>query len=142
MARSVRWRDDRGQAVSTELLLLLVVALIGWGFLAWLGRLTATSQDLANSAQSAARSASQQGNPADALTAARAASHASNLHSPCTAQPAVVMSWRPGPTGTWRGGSVTVTLTCTVGNREPITNTGRTISASDTQVIDRYQVAG
>jgi Flp pilus assembly protein TadG len=141
-ARPVRWRDDRGQAVSTELLLLLVVALIGWGFLAWLGRLTATSQDLANSAQSAARSASQQDNPTDAFTAARAASHASNLHSPCTEQPAVVMSWRPGPTGTWRGGSVTVTLTCTVSNREPITNTGRTISASDTQVIDRYQVAG
>ena len=29
-ARPIRWRDDRGQAVSTELLLLLIVALIGW----------------------------------------------------------------------------------------------------------------
>ena len=103
--------------------------------------LTSTSQDLANSAQSAARAASQQRNPADALTAARAAAYASNLQSPCTTQPAVAMSWQPGPTGTWRGGSVTVTLTCTVDNREPITNAGRTIAASDTQVIDRYQEA-
>ena len=34
--RRIRWRDDRGQAVSTELLLLLIVALIGvareWAF--------------------------------------------------------------------------------------------------------------
>ena len=51
------------------------------------------------------------------------------------------MSWTPGPTGTWRGGAVTVTLTCSVENAEPITSAGRTISATDTQVIDRFTVA-
>jgi Flp pilus assembly protein TadG len=123
------------------LMLLLVFALAAWGFLAWLGRLNSTAQDIENTAQSAARAASQQSNPTDATSAATAAVEASNLVSPCTNQPSVSMTWQPGPTNTWRGGSVTVTLTCQIENREPITGAGRTISSSDTQVIDRYRAA-
>ena len=39
---------------------------------------------------------------------------------------------------TWRGGAVTVTLECTIATRESASFEGRTIAASDTQVIDRY----
>ena len=140
MTRARRWWSaDFGQSVGPELLILLVIGLIGWGFLAWLGRLTSASQDMANTAQSAARAASQQSNPTDALRAATDATNASNLTAPCTGQPRVAMEWNPGPTGTWRGGSVTVTLSCAIDNREAFTGAGRAISASDTQVIDRYR---
>jgi Flp pilus assembly protein TadG len=120
---------------------LLVLALAAWSAIAWLGRLNATGQDLENTAQSAARAASQQTSPADAETAASRAVSLSNLASPCTDQPATELTWQPGPTGTWRGGSVTVTLTCTIDNAEPFSGQGRTVSASDTQVIDRFQQA-
>ena len=139
LLRCVR-RDD-GQSLGPELMLLLVGALAAWGFLSWLGRLNSTAQDLENTAQSAARAASQEANPIDARAAAGRAVSASNLSTPCTAEPALAMSWTPGPTGTWRGGSVMVTLTCSVDNAEPITSAGRTISATDTQVIDRFTVA-
>lgn len=140
-ARSVCWRRDDGQALGPEMLTLLVLALAAWSVLAWLGRLNATSQDIENTAQSAARAASQQTNPTDARMAAARAVSLSNLVSPCIDQPSTDMSWQPGPTGTWRGGSVTVTLTCTIENAEPFAGDGRTISASDTQVIDRFQQA-
>ena len=139
--RAKLWRRDDGQALGPEMLVLLVLALAAWGVLAWLGRLNATAQDIENTTQSAARAASQQTNPTEARTAATRAVARSNLVSPCTDQPSTHMSWHPGPTGTWRGGSVTVTLTCTIDNTEPLTGAGRTISASDTQVIDRFQQA-
>jgi Flp pilus assembly protein TadG len=138
----MRWtRRDEGQSVGPELMLLLVVALAVWGFLAWLGRLNSTAQDLENTAQSAARAASQESSLDDARNAAERAVGASNLASPCASPPTVAMSWSQGPTGTWRGGSVTVTLTCTVDNTEPITSAGRTLTATDTQVIDRFTAA-
>jgi len=139
--RSVWWRCDAGQALGPEMLMLLVLALAAWSVLAWLGRLNATGQDIENTAQSAARAASQQTNPTDAHTAATRAVALSNLVSPCADAPSTNMTWQPGPTGTWRGGSVTVTLTCTIDNAEPFAGGGRTISASDTQVIDRFQQA-
>lgn len=139
--RFVRWRADSGQALGPELLVLLVLALAAWSVIAWLGRLNATGQDLENTAQSAARAASQQTSPADAHTAASRAVSLSNLVSPCTDQPVTDLTWQPGPTGTWRGGSVTVTLTCTIDNAEPFFGPRRTVSASDTQVIDRFQQA-
>ncbi len=136
-----RVRDDSGQSLGPEIMILLVVALAGWGFLAWLGRLNSTAQDLSNTAQAAARAASQQPGPDTALQAATLAVNGSDLIAPCTSAPTVALTWAPGPTGTWRGGSVTVTLTCHIDNREPLTGTGRTISASDTQVVDRYQAS-
>jgi Flp pilus assembly protein TadG len=138
MNRARWWSDDRGQTLGPELLVILGLALVCWGFLAWLGRLTATSQDLANTAQAAARAASQQPDPASAHAAAVNAAHSSNLAGACTNQPTVVMDWTAGPQGTWRGGAVTVTLQCTIATRESASFEGRTIAASDTQVIDRY----
>jgi Flp pilus assembly protein TadG len=137
-----RCRDDRGQSIGPELMIVLVFALAAWGVLAWLGRLNSTAQDIENTAQSAARAASQQPSPGAARAAANRAVAASSLSTPCMSAPTVAMRWQPGPTGTWRGGSVTVVLTCRIENREPFTGgAGETISASDTQVIDRFQEA-
>ena len=52
------------------------------------------------------------------------------------------MTWSAGDNGTWIGGAVTVTLTCTISNREPFAAAGRTVSASDTQVVDPYRTSG
>jgi Flp pilus assembly protein TadG len=137
----VNWRNDSGQAAGPEMMLVLVFALAAWGFLAWLGRLTSSSQDIHNTAQSAARAASIAGDPTSGRAAAQAAVNASNLPRPCAASPSVAMTWRGGDDGAWIGGSVTVTLSCQLGNAEPLSGSGRTVTASDTQVIDPYRQA-
>ena len=137
-----RWRDnDEGQAATVEVLLLLVVVLAGWFFLAYLGRLNAAAQSLENAAQSAARAASQTGDPTTAQTAASDVLAASNLDLPCNGRPAPDVSFQPGTDGGWRGGTVTVRLHCQVRNHAlgGLWSPGsRTITASDTQIIDRY----
>ena len=66
----MNWRDDRGQSAGPEMMILLVFALAAWGFLAWLGRLGSTSQDIANTAQAAARAASIAADPTSGRAAA------------------------------------------------------------------------
>ena len=85
----MNWRDDRGQSAGPEMMILLVFALAAWGFLAWLGRLGSTSQDIANTAQAAARAASIAPDPASGRAAAGAAVAASGLPTPCAGTPAV-----------------------------------------------------
>lgn len=134
-----RWcRRDDGQSLGPELVLLVVMALVVWGALSWLGRLTQTAQSIENAAQSAARVASQQPDAEQARTAAETAIANSNIDS-CTTTPTVEITWAPGPTGTWRGGSVTARVECTINNTEPLTSDGKVISATDTQVIDRFR---
>ena len=137
-----RWRhDDGGQAATVEVLLLLVVVLAGWFFLAYLGRLNAAAQNLENVAQSAARAASQTGDPTTAQTAATDVLTVSNLDLPCTTRPAPEVTFQSGTGGGWRGGTVTVRLHCQVRNHAlggVWGSGGRTITASDTQIIDRY----
>ena len=136
----MNWRDDSGQSAGPEMMVVLVLALAAWGFLAWLGRLTSASQDMTNTAQSAARAASMTPDPVTARSAADAAVAASGLPTPCDTNPSVELAWQNGDNGTWIGGSVTVTLSCRLGNDEPFAGTGRTITASDTQVIDAFRV--
>lgn len=138
----MNWRSDQGQGVGPEMMILLVFALAAWGTLAWLGRLTSTSQDIANTAQSAARAASIAPDPTTGQAAAERAVGGSNLPTPCGSTPAVSMTWTAGDNGTWIGGAVTVRLTCTIANRETFAGAGRTVSATDTQVIDPFRVAG
>lgn len=139
VSRFRRWcRRDDGQSLGPELVLLLVLALVVWGALSWLGRLTQTAQSIENAAQSAARVASQQTDADEARSAADTAIANSNIDS-CTTTPTVEISWAPGPTGTWRGGSVTARVQCTINNTEPFTSEGKVISATDTQVIDRFR---
>lgn len=137
--RMRQWlRRDDGQALGPELILLVIMALVIWGALSWLGRLTQTAQSIENAAQSAARAASQQDNIDDARTAATTTIANSNIDV-CVSTPAVELTWTPGPTGTWRGGSVTAIVECTINNTEPLTSEGSTVRASDTQVIDRFR---
>jgi len=133
----VNWRNDSGQSAGPEMMLVLVFALAAWGLLAWVGRLTSSSQDMANTAQSAARAASIANDP----VTGRAATAASDLPTTCADSPSVVMAWQAGDDGNWIGGSVTVTLSCNLGNDEPFAGAGRTVTASDTQVIDPFRVA-
>lgn len=123
------------------MMIVLIFALAAWGLLAWLGRLTSASQDITNTAQSAARAASIARDPVAGQAAAQAAVDASGLPSPCADAPAIVMDWQAGDNGTWIGGSVTVTLSCNLHNREPFAGAGRTITARDTQVIDAFRGA-
>ena len=132
------WRHDDGQSLGPELIVLLIMAIVVWGALSWLGRLTQTAQSIENAAQTAARAASQQPDPDQARAAADTAIANSNIDS-CITTPTVDISWSPGPTGTWRGGSVTARIECAIDNTEPLTTDGKVIAASDTQVIDRFR---
>jgi len=137
----VNWRDDSGQSVGPEMMLVLVFALVAWGLVSWLGRLTSASQDMVNTAQSAARAASIAADPVAGRVAAQSAIDASELPTPCADSPSVVMAWQAGDDGNWIGGSVTVTLSCTLDNGEPFSGAGRTVTAHDTQVIDPFREA-
>jgi Flp pilus assembly protein TadG len=137
----VNWRNDSGQSAGPEMMLVLVFALAAWGLLAWVGRLTSSSEDMANTAQSAARAASIADDPVSGRAAAQAAVAASDLSTPCADSPSVVMAWQAGDDGSWIGGSVTITLSCNLGNDEPFAGAGRTVTARDTQVIDPFRVA-
>jgi hypothetical protein len=135
-------RADAGVATPVEMMYLIIFCLVMVGFLGFVGRLHAAGVQVANAAQSAARSASMAPDAAAAQIAALEAVDVYGLQSRCTGGPTVVMSWEPSSTGSWRGGSVTVHVSCPVRNQ---TLTGvwspgsRTVVMTDTQPIDRYQ---
>ena len=83
----MNWRNDSGQSAGPEMMLVLVFALAAWGLLAWVGRLTSSSQDMANTAQSAARAASIAADPVAGRAAAQAAVDASELADTVRRQP-------------------------------------------------------
>jgi Flp pilus assembly protein TadG len=134
----MNWRSDNAQAAGPELMVLLIFALAAWGVLAWVGRLNSTSQNVANTAQAAARAASIAADPERGRVAANRAVAASGLPTPCAGTPQVAMGWTPGDNGTWIGGTVTVTLRCTIANDEPFATAGRTVTVSDRQIVDPY----
>lgn len=134
-------RADDGVATPVEMLGLLVFCLLAVAFLGYLGRLHATGVMVTTAAQSAARAASIEATPAAAQSAAMTAVTGS-LGDRCTGAPTMRMSWSAGPAGAWRGGSVTVQVSCTVPNRSltPLWTPGvRTLVMSDTQPVDRYR---
>lgn len=143
MFRSMTRRgDDSGVATPVEMMYLLVFCLIVVVFLGFVGRLHAAGLQVANAAQSAARSASMAPNAAAAREAALEAVDVYGLQSRCIGGPTVVMSWNPSPTGSWQGGSVTVSVSCTVRNQSltGVWSPGsRTVEMTDTQPVDRYQ---
>lgn len=143
MARPMsRHGDDSGVATPVEMMYLLVFCLVIVVFLGFVGRLHAAGVQVANAAQSAARSASMAPGPTAAQEAALEAVNVYGLQSRCTGGPTVVMSWDPSPSGSWQGGSVTVSVSCTVRNASltGVWSPGsRTVAMTDTQPIDRYQ---
>jgi hypothetical protein len=133
---------DRGVVTPVEVMFVLVFLLASVGLLGFLGRLHAAGVQVGNTSQAAARAASMASDAVEGRIAAEEAVLGSTLVSRCRDTPATELVWTPSPTGSWQGGSVTVTVTCTVPNARlsGIWSPGhRTIRASDTQPIDRYQ---
>ena len=133
---------DAGVVGAVDLLYLLLFGLVAVLFIGYLGRLHAAGVQVAHTSQAAARVASQASSSAAAGTSARAAVEASSLAARCDGALSTEVSWVPSPSGTWRGGSVTVTVACTLDNGELTgvwASGSRTITASDTQPVDRYQ---
>jgi Flp pilus assembly protein TadG len=124
------------------MMFVLVFLLGSLVFLGFLGRLHAAGVQLGNTSASAARAASMASDAKAGQQAAQQAVMGSTLVSRCATAPTTELTWTPSATGSWQGGSVTVTVSCTVTNGElsgiwaPGT---RTLRASDTQPIDRYQ---
>ncbi len=140
--RNPRRFDDLGVATPVEMMYLLVFCLVVVVFLGFVGRLHAAGVQVANAAQSAARTASMAPDPTSAQVAALEAVAVYGLQSRCAGGPTVVLSWNPSPSGSWQGGSVTVQVSCSVRN-ETLTGVwspgSRTVAMTDTQPIDRYQ---
>lgn len=135
-------RADDGVATPVEMMYLLVFCLASALFLGFLGRLHAAGVEVTNTAQAAARAASLELDPASAGRAASSTVVASALHGRCNGGTRVSTSWAPSASGTWRGGAVTVSVSCTIRNQS-LTGVwvpgSRTVVMSDTQPVDRYR---
>jgi Flp pilus assembly protein TadG len=133
---------DLGVVTPVEMMFLLGFVLVAVGLIGFLGRLHAAGVQVTSTSQSAARAASLSAGSDEGRAAAQAAVDASTLASRCSPHPVTDLTWQPSSTGSWQGGSVTVTVTCTVANGQ-LSGTwipgDRTISVSDTQPIDRYK---
>lgn len=133
---------DVGVVTAVEMMFVLGFALLALAFIGYLGRLHAAGVQVQSATQAAARAASLAVGRGAADAAVRDALGATGLATRCTGALSSTTTWTPSPSGAWQGGSVTVQVTCTLANDEL---TGlwapgdRTISASDTQPIDRYQ---
>jgi hypothetical protein len=133
---------DRGVVTPVDMMFLLGFVLVAVAFIGFLGRLHAAGVQVTSTSQSAARAASLTAGSDAGRAAAQDAVDRSTLVSRCSSHPVADMTWQPSGTGSWQGGSVTVTVTCTVANGELSgmwTPGERTISVSDTQPIDRYK---
>lgn len=136
------WRNDDGVATPVEMLQLLVFCLVAVTFLGFVGRLHAAATQVTNTAQAAARAASQAADPTSAELAAGEMAASSTLNDRCIGGARTSMTWEPSPDGSWRGGSVTIELACVVRNHSLTgvwTPGVRTVVARDTQPVDRYQ---
>ncbi|MFZ9482393.1 MAG: hypothetical protein ACO3AV_05810 [Ilumatobacteraceae bacterium] len=137
-----RFSRDRGVATPVEMMMVLIVCLVAVMFVSFLGRLHAAGVEVTTVAQSAARAASLATGPTAARPAAAAVVAGSSLASRCTSSPTSVLTWERSDLGTWRGGSVTVRVTCVMDNAQLATVWApgrRTVRVSDTQRIDVYR---
>ncbi len=133
---------EDGIATPVEMMYLLVFCLVAVLFLGFLGRLQAAGVEITNTAQAAARAASQAPSSALAELSAEQVVAASTLGQRCVGGALVDLSWAPSPSGSWQGGSVTVRVSCTVINQSLAgvwAPGARTVTIDDTQPIDRYQ---
>jgi len=133
--------SDSGVATPVEMIVLLLFGVMAMAFLGYLGALHAAGVEVTSAAQSAARAGSMAASPTAAQQAANAAVQ-QVLVGRCGGGTSTRLSWVPSPTGSWRGGAVTVEVRCTVTNRAlggPFTGGSRTLMASDTQPVDRYR---
>lgn len=135
-------QHDRGVVTPVEMMFVLVFLLIALGFLGFVGRLHAAGVQVTTTAQAASRAASLTNDSDAAARAAQDVVDASTLAARCSPRPTAELTWEPSPLGSWRGGSVTVTVNCTVANRQLSgvwTPGTRVVRVSDTQPVDRYE---
>ena len=135
-------RGDDGFATPVEMMYLLIFCLMAVFFLGFVGRLQAAGVEVTNTAQAAARAASQAPSPALAQLVAENVVAVSSLSTRCDGVARVRVTWAPSPSGAWQGGSVTVRVSCTVDNQSLAgvwAPGSRAVTMSDTQPIDRYQ---
>lgn len=133
---------DAGVVTPIETMYVMIFALIAIAFLGYLGRSIGAGVEVTNAAQDGARAASIAVDPDAAQIAANSAVTRSGLPAQCRGTASADFAWQPSDTGDWRGGTVTVTVSCTVTNRSLTTlwSPGlRTITVSDTQVVDRFR---
>jgi hypothetical protein len=133
---------DRGVATPVEMMSMVVFCLLAVVFLSFTGRLHAAAVQVTNTAQSAARSASMAHDPASARAAASRSVLSSPLATRCVKGPRASVTWKASSAGTWQGGVVTVTVSCTVSNQSltGLWSPGtRIVSMRDSQVVDRYR---
>jgi Flp pilus assembly protein TadG len=115
--RSRRWRDESGQELAVEIMLLLPVVLGLVLATAWAGRYTTSRSRLADVAGAAARAASLAPDESSGRLAAQRLVSGSALPTSCDDITTTIEVRPPeGGRGAWRGGAVTVTLACTVRN--------------------------
>ena len=135
-------RRDNGLATPVEMMYLLMFCLVAVVFLGFVGRLHAAGVQVTNAAQAAARAASLEPDPAAANRSAATVVASSALRERCVGNARMSLSWSPSPSGTWRGGAVTVVVACTVQNRS-LTGVWApgtyTVVMTDTQPVDRYR---
>lgn len=123
---------DVGTATPVEMIVLLLFGVMAMGFLGHLGALHAAGVEVTSAAQSAARAGSMAASPTAAQKAATAAVQ-QVLMGRCVGGASTRLTWGPSPTGSWRGGAVTVEVRCAV------RGVARTLIATDTQPVDRYR---
>ena len=134
-------RRDLGIVTPVEMMFVLVFLLLSIAFVGFLGRLHAAGVQVTNTSQAAARAASFASDSVEGRQLAQETVMASTLTSRCRTTPVAELTWQPSRTGSWQGGSVTVTVTCQVDNDDLSglwTPGVRTLRSSDTQPIDRY----
>jgi len=132
---------EDGVATPVEMMYLLVFCLVAVLFIGFLGRLQAAGVEVTNTAQAAARAASQAPSSAVALRSAEGVVGASTLGQRCVGGARIELSWAPSSSGAWQGGAVTVRVSCTVENESLVgvwAPGSRTVTVDDTQPIDRY----
>jgi hypothetical protein len=140
--RRVDGGGEAGLATPVEMMYLLVFCMVAVLFLGFLGRLHAAGVQVTNTAQAAARAASQAPDATAALAVAEQLVSGSALRTRCEHGARVQLSWVPSAAGAWQGGSVTVRVSCVVSNRALAgvwAPGARTVTVGDTQPVDRYQ---
>jgi hypothetical protein len=134
-------RDDRGIVHAVELVYATLVMMVIIAVVAFLGRSASADSRVAAMARAAARAGSLENAPDDAESTARArlVSDGKEIGCDFAKSDAIAINTASGPGGGWLGGSITVTVRCTVhnGRLAAIWVPGdRTFAASDTEAIE------
>ena len=110
-------RDDAGQELAVEVMVLLPLVLLAVLLVAWAGRYTTSRARLADVAAAAARAASLEADAGAGRSAAARLLAGSALPTSCAEVRQTVDVRGPADhPASWRGATVTVTLSCTVRN--------------------------